>query len=364
MMTALKCPSHEKLRELSFGRLADEESDDLMSHVQTCPSCQTEMETVNDIEDSLIASIRESSAAADIYAESDCQLATINALGALAKAHSPQQDQENGQTELPKQIGEYEIVRPLGRGGMGSVYLAKHTKLGREVAIKVLAHHRLGDQRVRNRFEVEMQAIGRLSHPNIVTAHDARDIGGTLVLVTEFIDGFDLGQVLHRVGPLSIANATEIVRQVANAIDYTSRQGFVHRDIKPSNVMLGSDQVKLLDLGLARIELDNGNPDASNRPEMTGTGQAMGTADYIAPEQVTDSRRVDVRADIYSLGCTLFKLLTATAPFDDDAHETAFAKMSAHVSSPPPSLRDKLPDAPNKLVRLVDSMLRHQTKPW
>ena len=352
MMTAIKCPTPDKLKSLSLGRLLDEESDELMAHINSCSSCQTEMETVDDLEDSLIASIRGSGAFADYYAEPDCQVAMANALGALARAGNSDQSGDS-QTELPKQIGEYEIVRPLGRGGMGSVYLARHTKLGRQVALKILAHHRLGDQRVRDRFEVEMQAIGRLSHPNIVTAHDARDIAGTPVLVTEFIDGFDLGQLLQRTGPLSVANACEIVRQIANALEYTSGQGFVHRDVKPSNIMLGrNSDVKLLDLGLARIEF--GDPD---RPEMTGTGQAMGTADYIAPEQVNDSRSVDVRADIYSLGCTLYKLLTGVAPFADDSHTTAFAKMTAHVSTPAPSLATVAPSTPSKLAKLVDSML-------
>ncbi|MCA9219468.1 MAG: serine/threonine protein kinase, partial [Planctomycetales bacterium] len=270
---------------------------------------------------------------------------------ALSKAANS--DESVATTHLPKQIGEYEIVRKLGQGGMGSVYLARHTKLGREVALKVLANHRLGDQRVRDRFEIEMKAIGRLSHPNIVIAHDAREISGTPVLVTEYINGFDLGEIVRRVGPLSIANACEIVRRVANALDYTNQQGFVHRDVKPSNIMLGQrGDVKLLDLGLARIEL--GDPD---RPEMTGSGQAMGTADYVAPEQVTDSRGVDVRADIYSLGCTLFKLLTGAAPFADDEHTNAFAKMTAHVSTEAPSLRTRLPGAPAAIVQLVESML-------
>ena len=210
---------------------------------------------------------------------------------------------------------------------MGSVFLARHTKLGREVALKVLASHRLADKRMRERFEAEMRAVGRLSHPHIVTAHDAREVDGTAVLVTEYIDGLDLGQLVARTGPLEIADACEIIRTVAVALQYTSGQGFVHRDVKPSNIMLSwSGDVKLLDLGLARLQ-----DDRHKEVEITGTGQAMGTADYVAPEQVADSRSVDVRADIYSLGCTLFKILTGRAPFADLQHTTAFAKMTAHV---------------------------------
>ncbi len=254
---------------------------------------------------------------------------------------------------LPERIGEYEIVRPLGRGGMGSVFLARHTKLGREVAVKLLAGHRLADPRMRQRFEAEMRAIGRLSHPNIVAAHDARDVDGTAVLVTEYIDGLDLGQLVERHGPLAVADACEIIRQVAVALAYTSVQGFVHRDVKPSNIMLSRrGEVKLLDLGLARWQWDE-----VEQTGMTATGQAMGTADYVAPEQVTDSRSVDVRADIYSLGCTMFKLLSGTAPFAAAQHATAFAKMTAHVSTRPPSLAQHVPTAPAGLVKLVDAML-------
>jgi hypothetical protein len=236
---------------------------------------------------------------------------------------------------------------------MGRVYLARHTNLGREVAIKVLASHRLGDERLRRRFEAEMQAVGRLSHPHIVTAHDAREIAGTAVLVTELIDGMDVGQLVRRTGPLPVADACEMVRQAAVALEYTHGQGFVHRDIKPSNLMLSRDgQLKLLDLGLARLQLAD-----ADRSEMTGTGQTMGTADYIAPEQVMDSRNVDGRADIYSLGCTLYKMLTGEAPFAGDDHQTVFAKLTAHVSSAAPSLASSRAEAPGALVKLVDAML-------
>ena len=236
---------------------------------------------------------------------------------------------------------------------MGRVYLARHTKLGREVALKVLATHRLGDPRMGQRFEAETRAVGRLSHPNIVTAHDAREVEGTAVLVTEFIDGLDLGMLVNTVGPLRVTDACQIVRMVAVALVYSYEQGFVHRDVKPSNIMLNrSGEVKLLDLGLARLQ--HGDPD---QMEITGTGQTIGTADYISPEQVTDSRSVDIRGDIYSLGCTLMKLLTCEAPFANDAFPTPFAKMTAHVSASPPRLSEWLPDAEKGLVSLVDSML-------
>ncbi|TWT83085.1 Serine/threonine-protein kinase PrkC [Planctomycetes bacterium CA13] len=346
-VTPPQCPPIQKLRAYATGRLPESDSDAIFMHVRDCEACTSELETIDDGEDSLITGLRQPDPLTQFGEELGCQVAVAKALGVLGNT-----------SELRHEIGEYEVVRPLGRGGMGSVYLARHTKLGREVALKVLATHRLSDPRMRQRFEAEMRAVGQLSHPNIVTAHDAREIEGTAVLVTEFIDGLDLGQLVQSTGPLRIADACEVVRQVAIALAYTDSQGFVHRDIKPSNIMLSrSGEVKLLDLGLARFEY--GDPD---HPEITGTGQTMGTADYIAPEQVTDSRSVDIHADIYSLGCTLMKLLTGSAPFADEDHETPFAKMTAHVSTPAPRLKQWLPDAPKELASLVDSMLQKDPK--
>ena len=352
MVIATMCPSLAILKSFSLGQLSIEESDELTSHIRSCETCRSDLETVTDAEDSLIATLRDPDEFASYREEPECQIALAKALGTLgdvADVYRP----DDSRSYLPKLIGEYEIVRPLGRGGMGRVYLAKHTKLGREVALKVMAQHRLADKQMRNRFEAEMQAIGRLSHPNIVTAHDAREVSGTAVLVTEYIDGFDLGQLLQRTGPIAVENACEIIRQVAVALEYTSAQGFVHRDVKPSNIMLGKNgEVKLLDLGLARFQYDD-----TDRPDMTGTGRVMGTADFIAPEQVTDSRSVDVRADIYSLGCTLFKLLTGVAPFEDDDHASAFAKMTAHVTTAAPTVTECCPSIPGELARVVASML-------
>lgn len=351
MMTAIQCPTPKDLKALTLGQLSSEDSDRLFDHVSQCEACRSDLETVEDTGDSLIANLRSPDRDAEFSGEPDCQLAVAKALGTLASAGQSASTPDLQQ--LPRSIGEYDIVRPIGRGGMGSVYLARHTKLGREVALKVLASHRLADARMRDRFEAEMLAVGRLSHPNIVTAHDAREVNGTAVLVTEFVSGMDLGQLLQRTGTLCVADACEIVRQIAVALSYTHQQGFVHRDIKPSNVMLSSSgEVKLLDLGLARLQYGE-----HSGAEITGTGQAMGTADYVAPEQVTDSKTVSIRADIYSLGCTLFKLLTGRAPFADGQHTTAFAKMTAHVSTAPPSLSNLQPNAPQGLVSLVDSML-------
>jgi len=352
-MIATQCPTHDTLHALSTGRLEESQSEPLLEHLRDCQRCRAEIETLQDAEDSVVSLLRQPDEACEYDVEPDCQRAVAKALGALALAGETAPDSDWQQ--LPETIGEYEIVRPLGRGGMGRVFLARHSKLGRQVALKLALIDRLADPRVRRRFEAEMRAVGKLSHPNIVTAHDAREIDGTAVLVTEYIDGLDLAQLVRRTGPLAMPDACAIICRVAAALQYIAEEGFVHRDVKPSNIMLSNDgQVKLLDLGLARFHSND------NASEMTGTGQAMGTADYVAPEQITDGRSVDVRADIYSLGCTLFHLLTGSPPFASEDYPTAFAKMNAHVSTTAPSLASRRGDCPVEVARLVDGMLGKQ----
>lgn len=338
-MIAAPCPPADRLQDLALGRLSDEQSDQLFAHVRDCDACRSGLDEIQDGEDSLVAVLRSPDELAHFDDEPGCRVAVAKALAALTD--SGDGESRSSSPLLPQTIGEYEVLRPLGRGGMGSVFLARHNKLGRLVALKVMSGHRFADSRMRDRFDAEMWAVGKLSHPNVVTAHDAREVDGTAVLVNEYIDGFDLRELVARVGPLPVAEACEIGRRVAAALDYTSRQGFVHRDVKPSNVMLSRDgEVKLLDLGLARFQFPSAESDDATADEladigMTGTGQTMGTADYIAPEQVTDSRNVDVRADLYSLGCTLFKLLTGQPPFAGSEYPTAFAKMITRAGREP-----------------------------
>ncbi len=356
-MTTMKCPTQDRLKSFYRGEIADEQSDELVSHLSECSDCQASLNQSDDGQDWLIEQLRKADEDSQLDREAACELGILKALGAFAVTDALERkrvDEKGDPRDLPVAIGDYEILRVLGTGGMGRVYLARHGKLGKLVAVKVLASHRLADHRALQRFESEMRVIGRLSHPNIVTAHDARDIDGKAVLVTEYIDGMDLGQLVLRSGPLPIAEACEIIRQISEALAYTSEQGFVHRDIKPSNIMLSqSGDVKLLDLGLARLPAGD-----EERAEITGTGQTMGTADYISPEQITDCRQVDVRSDIYSLGATFYKLLSGRAPFADDSHPSAFAKMTAHVSKSPLPIQSLRRDLPVELVRIIDSMLQ------
>jgi len=253
----------------------------------------------------------------------------------------------------PKRLGEYKLLEKLGQGGMGVVYKALHTELERIVALKVLSVGRVDDDRAVARFKREMKAVGRLDHPHIVRAHDAREIDGTPVLVMEYVDGLDLGELVHRLGRLPATEACELVRQAALGLQCAHEHGLVHRDVKPSNLVLSSRaEVKVLDLGLARIH-------ASRTPgkEMTSVGEAMGTPEYMAPEQVSDSHSVDIRADVYSLGCTLYTLLAGRPPFSGPDYTSAYDTMTAHVHHPPPPIGEFRDDLPDELVAILDRML-------
>lgn len=252
-------------------------------------------------------------------------------------------------------LGDYLLEAKLGEGGMGVVYRARHTKLGRIVAVKVLSKGRGEDRQAVARFEREIAAIGRISHPNIVAALDARVLNGARFLVMEFVDGMHLGEILRRTGPLSVPDACALICQAAAGLQCAHENNLVHRDIKPSNLMLTAQGVvKILDLGLVRIHQDALASDAPpETEEVTNTGQAMGTVDYMSPEQVADSRSVDIRADIYSLGATCFKLLTGQAPFAGGPYTRSIDKLVARVQHDAPPIESLRPDVPPPLAAVL-----------
>ena len=251
------------------------------------------------------------------------------------------------------QLGEYQLLEPLGEGGMGLVYKAIQPGLDRVVALKILPRELAADAQAVGRFQREMKAVGRLDHPNIVRAYDAREIEGHLVLVMECVEGLDLAELVDRLGPLPVADACELVRQAAVGLHYAHEHGLVHRDVKPSNLMLGRDGgLKILDLGLALVHATWLSDVA-----MTAPGQVVGTPDFLAPEQVSDSHTVDARADLYSLGCTLYKLLAGQPPFADPEYPSALEKIDAHVNEPVPPIRRFRPDVPEPLVAVLDRLL-------
>jgi hypothetical protein len=257
-MVAQTCPSRETLLQYSLGMVSGEQRDALDSHLDSCPDCQATIVTLDDGNDTVIGHLRTPASGEAVLAEPQLHdaLAAAAAMpgGDCPDFRSAKMGLSPSASELPQTLGEYQLLEELGRGGMGRVYKALHTKLDRIVALKVLPRGRDGDPKAIVRFEREMKAVGRLAHPNIVQAHDAREIDGTPVLIMEFVDGLDLAEIVRRLGPLPVADACELVRQTALALQCAHEHGLVHRDIKPSNIMLArSGEVKLLDLGLARF---------------------------------------------------------------------------------------------------------------
>ncbi len=260
---------------------------------------------------------------------------------------------ENRDSAMLGQLGEYEILGFLGAGGMGTVYAARHRKLDKRVALKILPERRLWDRQAVARFEREMRAVGKLEHPHLVTAYDAGEIDGTHYLAMQLVEGCDTAQLATRIGPLRSADACEIARQAALGLHAAHSQQLVHRDVKPSNLMLSPDGiVKVLDLGLARLTTDVAEP-----VQISTSGKVMGTLDYMAPEQCDDCHAVDLRADIYGLGATLYKLLCGKAPLEGDRPATTLQKLRTLANGRIPSLRVHRPDLPAALIQYVDTML-------
>jgi serine/threonine protein kinase len=251
----------------------------------------------------------------------------------------------------PERIRDYQLVRLLGRGGMGCVYLARHMRLHRDVALKVLREELADDPVYRARFEREMAVVGPLDHPHLIRAQDAGAEGPHLFLVMELLDGRDLGAVVRERGALPVADACEAARQAALGLHHAHEHGLVHRDVKASNLFLTrAGVVKVIDLGLARPTEKAVAGDLSSAMLLAGTPECM------SPEQ-WEGADVDRRADVYALGCTLIVLLTGRPPFALPGKPSWLAWMDAHGRVVPPSLGVLRPDAPADLATLVAQML-------
>jgi serine/threonine protein kinase len=253
------------------------------------------------------------------------------------------------------QIGNYEILDKLGAGGMGTVFKARHRRMKRVVALKVLARNLCKDQSFVQRFQREVETIARLSHPNIVMAYDADegDLGHFLVM--EFVNGQDLASLVQKQGSFRVADAVDCILQAARGLEYAHAQNIIHRDIKPANLLRDtSGVVKVTDLGLARLndKQVGAAPAAANA--LTQAGGMLGTVDYMPPEQAIDATSIDDRADIYSLGATLYYLLMAMGPY---TASTMMAILLKHREAPIPSLSSSRPDVPERLDALFRRMM-------
>jgi serine/threonine-protein kinase len=259
--------------------------------------------------------------------------------------------------ETKPTLGRYEIVKELGRGAMGTVYLGKDPKISREVAIKTLRYDEVDESQlaeIKKRFFREAEAAGKLSHPNIVTIFDVGEDYDIAYMAMELLDGADLERYVEKENLMPAAEVARIVTAVAQALDYAHRNGVVHRDIKPANIMiLRNGEIKVADFGIARVMTSS----------KTQTGVIMGTPSYMSPEQIA-GQKVDGRSDLFSLVVVLYEMLSGEKPFQGDSIATLMYNIT---TSAPPQIRDLAPNVPERFAAVIekglakDRELRYQT---
>lgn len=421
------CPSNDVLAQLAAGSLAEERADPLFIHIAACPKCQETVDQLEQRADGVLAAGRrtdsnasggrtleklirsaqklKSSSSADftlqvprpvkssksrsrvsvdgfvdglkrsgLFKEAEVldflgKISTDDS-GVLAKELINRGKLTTFQAKSLLRgkwkgfvLGNYVILDKLGQGGMGSVFKARHRRMGRVVCLKVMNSTGRKSPELMHRFRQEARTVGALNHPNIVVAHDADEANGIPFLVMEYIEGNDLAKHVTESGPVSADQALHLMVQAAQALSYAHSEGVVHRDIKPHNLLLSEQtesgssvsSVKVLDMGLARFDsFMSDNPDASVHAAMTNTGVIMGTVDYMAPEQAICTRDADNRSDIYSLGCTLHYLLTGKPVYEA---ETIMGRLVAHREEPIPSLQSACDSATPELDAVFRRMI-------
>ncbi len=265
-------------------------------------------------------------------------------------------------------LDQYKILDRLGRGRMAGVYKATH-HLGQVVAIKVLPPSKSENPQMLARFQREARLALKLKHPNVVRSFQVGEANGLHYLVMEYLEGETLEDVLQRRKKLNINEAVRAIYQALLGLQHIYEQGMVHRDLKPANLMLVpapapgqpdttvNATVKILDIGVGRELFEEGSPAKNQSPQLTGEGVLLGTPDYLAPEQARDPRSIDVRADIYSLGCVLYHTLTGQPPFPDT---NILSQMVRHATEAPRPLRDFNPQVPDGLQQIINWMLAKQ----
>ncbi len=334
-----ECPTADDLCRYLAGESSGSGFQSLDSHVANCPRCQQRVEKLSQSQDSISQLIANAAHCPPVHIPVGLQqsLEHIRREPRLENCEGI----ESMDFEKITFIREYRILESIGEGGMGCVFRAIDTRINRSVAIKILRQDRVNSKEAISRFSREMQLITQLEHPNIVKALNSGEQDGLHYLVMEFLAGVDTGQLSKRLGPLPIADACQIVRLAAIALQYAHDQKIIHRDIKPSNLLLTPDGcVKLLDLGLAQ------SLDFSNEPPLSRLDQAIGTLAYMAPEQLSRREEVTTRSDIFSLGVSLHELLTGQRPFEQPGQSPLLAELSA--------IR---PDIDESLDRLITEMV-------
>ena len=338
-------PDDLTLLSLGQGKLDDELAAAVKTHLDSCADCRRRV--AHESSDSSVGREQGAHDHAD-PASSDTWLSMIGDDASTAE-RSFADTLPAGLVDHP----DYDVIRELGQGAMGTVYLAQNKLMGRREVLKVVSSHLIQRRGVMDRFLTEIRNAARLHHTNIVTAYSAIRLGESFIFAMEYVDGLDLAKLVKAKGPLAVANACSYAHQAALGLQHAHEHGMVHRDIKPSNLILapqgGRAVIKILDFGLAKIQSE-GPTDGG----LTHEGQMLGTPDFVAPEQIGDARRADIRADIYSLGCTLYYLLTGGPPFKATS---LYQILQAHHSMDAPPLNRARPDVPAELAALVARMM-------
>jgi serine/threonine protein kinase len=339
-------PSDQTLRAYGVGKLYGPLGDSVHAHLDACAGCRQRVAELS--ADTFLERLRDAEVRPDSPAPGGPSLTELPDVGDATSAAWP--------GSIPQDLAnqkDYEILRELGRGGMGVVYLAQNKLMGRTEVLKIISRELMDRRGVLDRFLREIRSAAQLHHSNIVSAYSAFRSGESIVFAMEYVEGYDLSQLVKGKGPLQVAHACNFVHQAALGLQYAHEKGMVHRDIKPSNLILAREGkkpvVKVLDFGLAKATRE-GPADKG----LTHTGQMLGTPDYIAPEQSLDATKADIRADVYSLGCTLYYLLSGGPPFQGTS---VYGVLQAHQSMEAKPLNLVRPDVPWELAAVVGRMM-------
>jgi serine/threonine protein kinase/WD40 repeat protein len=342
-------PTDRTLRSFALGKLDDASSESVTKHLEQCPDCRKRVAEMS--ADSFLERVRGAQACPDSPVPLISSTAGLSMLASGSPSSAPP-----ATSSLPPGLADhpdYQILCELGQGGMGVVYLAQNKLMGRKEVLKVVGSHLINRRSVLDRFLGEIRHAAQLHHSNVVTAYSVLRIGESLVLAMEYVEGLDLAQMVKARGPLPVAHACNYIHQAASGLQHAHEQGMVHRDIKPSNLMLTRQgnraMIKVLDFGLAKVKSEG-----MVEGGLTHEGQMLGTPEYVAPEQTIDARNADIRADIYSLGCTLYYLLTGAPPFQANS---LYELLQAHHSMDAMPLNLARPEVPVELAALVARMM-------
>ena len=343
MPAVAACPTDEQLLEHALGQGTGSVVASIASHLVDCAACRKRVAAMvgND------STARPKLAHADTILPERPSKAVLNLSAVAPKIPA---------ADLPSELlnhPDYTDIRELGHGGMGVVYLAQHKLLKRWEVLKVMGQKQMSQAGSLDRFLQEVQSAARLQHPNVVKAYTATRLGDSIAFAMEYVPGDDLSKVVQTGGPLGVKLTCFFGAQVAQGLQHAHEKGMVHRDIKPANLILmkeGNKQVvKILDFGLAKVTSEN-----SADTGLTGDGQMMGTPDYMSPEQSLDAAKADIRADIYSLGVTLYYLLTGISPF---RRTSLLATLQAHQTDAPRPVNEVRPEVPAELAAVIAKML-------